>query len=101
MTWLFLNARSIGLLAALAAVLGGVIYVQSLRSTLSHTRLELHDAKQATETYKSAAERAVEDAEALIRSRDAAAADYRSALDRIASARGACLDTRIPPELAD
>ncbi|KIN72685.1 hypothetical protein Z949_1863 [Sulfitobacter guttiformis KCTC 32187] len=98
---LFLKPKAMISAALLAAAVGAFFTIQHLRSDLVDVRDDLRTATKAAETYKAAAERAVQDAEELIRSRDAAAAAYRTTLERIASAQGACLDTRIPLDLID
>lgn len=101
MIWLATNLRAVALAGAAMALLSGFFYVSSIRADLLSTREAARVAEAAAETYRIAAERAVEDAEALILARDAAAKDYRSALDRIARAQGECLETRIPADLID
>lgn len=87
------------LLAALVAA--AAVYVMSLRADNASLSVRIGDAeKRATEAVDGAA-RIRRQAETLIASRDAAAAEHADALDRIRRAADACLDQPLPLELLD
>lgn len=100
-SWLWINRGLSGSLLLAALVTAAAVYVMSLRSSNADLSADLADAEARAASAVEWAERIRIQAEALLKSRDVAAAEYADALDRIRSAADACLDQPIPMQLLD
>jgi hypothetical protein len=100
-SWLWINRGLSGSMLLAALVASAAIYVMSLRADNAALGASLAAAQAQAASAVEGAEQIKRQAEALMASRDAAAAEYADALDRIRSAADACLDQPLPAELLD
>ncbi|MBO9454644.1 hypothetical protein J7376_12140 [Paracoccus sp. R12_1] len=100
-SWLWINRGLSGSLLLAALVAAAAVYVISLRADNAALSIRVTDAESRAADAVDGAERIRRQAEALVASKDAAAAEYAEALDRIRRAQDACLDQPIPAELLD
>lgn len=95
------NRHAVAALSIAAVSMAAAVYVMTLRSDNAALSVMVMDAERRAAEAVDGAERIQRQAERLIASRDAAAAEYADALARIRSAADACLDQPLPIELLD
>lgn len=99
--WLWVNRGLSGSILLAALITSAAVYVMSLRADNAALSADLADAQAKAASATAGAERIKAQAEALLKSQDAAAAEHADALARIRAAADVCLDQPIPAELLD
>ncbi|UFM66811.1 hypothetical protein LOS78_12830 [Paracoccus sp. MA] len=99
--WLWINRGLSGSVLLAALIAAAAVYVMTLRADNAALAAGLAAAEARASSAAAGAERIRIQAEALIASREAAAAEYSDTLDRIRAAADACLDQPLPGELLD
>lgn len=95
------NRHAVAALSTAAVSMAAAVYVMTLRLDNAALSVRVVDAERRAEEAVDGAERVRRQAEALIASKDATAAEHADALERIRSAADACLDQPLPAELFD
>lgn len=95
------NRHAVAALSTAEVAMAAAVCVMTLRADNAALSFQIKEAERLAEEAEDGAERIRRQAEALMKSQYAAAAERADALERIRSATDACLDQPIPAELLD